>query len=300
MLTGLLFLGSCQELEQVEPLVEESIDTSFDRAKFLNAVNLAAGKYIANSNNDYTSLNFRRVENLEEQGIQFMNDIASEFNNENHWFNAYSSTNFDQIWNNSNHTYLSKKDLPSPVKKHIEDFESVVDKIAFDYEQGNYHNEDELISRLKSELTRKGNQISGDNNISLDVRLGISETFFLLNETFDDLGSMLKAEELENGFVNFKNRWVRAIVRTIIFVAVTTAVIYSAGTLLTSMKLGSIISGHKVGVSLIKNGITLSNGLKLYSFKYSIGFGIIYAGKSWDKSWKGLPQELTFGVKLSQ
>ena len=301
MLTGLLFLGSCQELEQVEPLVEESLDASFDRAKFLSAVNLATNKNIAEINQNYHHLYFRNINDYDVRTVNFINDIAVNINTIETYYYAYLIEQKNEFWLNQleNEVEVDFNNLDAHVKKHYDDFLNKIDVIALDYENGNYTTENELVNKIKQELTNKHQEISSDLTISAEDRLFYSNNFEMMELMTDDFISILKAESQLNGFIN-SNRWLRGLIRIVVVAVVFTAIVYTAGLTIKGMKMGSIIQGHKTGWALATKGGKITKNFKIYAgWKVGLGKGFYEAAKNFDKEWKGFTEESKYGVKIS-
>jgi hypothetical protein len=64
LMTSLLILGSCQELQEIPIAQEESIEIKFDRLRFIGAVSEASKEYASELRNPVKNKNFRTIYKL--------------------------------------------------------------------------------------------------------------------------------------------------------------------------------------------------------------------------------------------
>jgi len=86
MMTGLLFLSSCQELDPIVPIPDEAMEISFDRSRFLSAVNKATLDYVSEINSPHRGGNFRTIYDSDAIIHDYINGIASNFNTSEYFF----------------------------------------------------------------------------------------------------------------------------------------------------------------------------------------------------------------------
>ncbi|MFC0656467.1 hypothetical protein [Mongoliitalea lutea] len=177
MLTGLLFLGSCQELEQVEPLVEESLDASFDRERFLNAVNIASNNLQMRTDlgRQFNELNFRTQESIELELDRYINDLVVNLNSDDYNLYFYhDETEFevgDEIFT------ATFDDIPDYIKSLLTDFGDKLEIIVQKYDRGEL-NDQQVIQSFKNISYQEGLASLYNENLSLEEKSIISNSFF--------------------------------------------------------------------------------------------------------------------------
>lgn len=308
MLTGVLFLGSCQEIDQVEPIVEESLDASFDRERFLNAVNIASLNLLMRTdhNRQFTGLNFRMQQSLEYELDRYINDLANNLNSDEYNLSFYQDEKDFEI---GDEVYTATfDDIPQYIKSHLLDFSEKLDLIIQKYEKGEL-NEQQVIQLFKKTSYHEGITTLYGENLSNEEKRIISNIFFTTEELIDP------SHELLLGFYNADNaflrgKFVRALGRVALGIVIG-AVIAIVPVLFVTLP--KIIATKGIGFSTVyfKGSFGVANiyktvflkGLKvtkLYQSPYILyGFtgGLANAIKSYDKEWQSWDKEVVNSVK---
>jgi hypothetical protein len=299
-LTGILFLGSCQEIKEIPIVLEDSLEVKFDRLMFLAAVNKATAVYVEEARNPARNKNFRTIYNTDFVVHDYIDNIASGYNSSSQWFQTLREDSWNDPYNGhvfANEVFLDKNNLSPRLKMHVDSFENSLNSVANQYENGNL-SDDQVLSQVKSLTKIKGNEIKSDGIIPLANRNDIADIFYLTEEMTGNILLVLENPASHNARLIDK-RWFRALIRVILVAAVTAAVIYTGGAALSLLKVGSISAAKKAGLAAITKKVAVGSG-KLYpGLMYGIGKGIINAGQKWDDEWSGVLEEGKYGVKIA-
>lgn len=303
ILIGLLFFTSCQEIQE-RPLDIEQDTTikKFDRLVFLSAVNKATKNYKEEANKLKSGKGFRSIYEDASLIEDYVNNIASEFNSEDLYFQTIPDASWDDPYNGhifENETILDKNILKPKIKLHIEEFENTINNLANLYENG-ILTDDQAINQLKAESKNRGNIIKSDSDIIDEERQDMSDLFYVLDDISDDLLLLFEDPFFENENLFLKKKFFRALVRAVIVAAVTAAVIYTGAAIVGAVKLKSLYLGTKAGWAAITTKTAVGASGKLYAgLTYGLGKGIIGAAEKWDKEWEGLSKEAKYAVKIA-
>ena len=309
MLTGLLFLGSCQELEQVEPLVEESLDASFDRAKFLNAVNIASNNLQMRTDlgRQFNELNFRTQQSTEEIIEYYITDIANNLNSTDFNFKLIDS----EDGNEDDSYFFTYDELPNSVKKYLDSYATTFDAYLQKYQNGEIE-DSELIQLFKTASYQAGFNSLYDEDLDMEEKILLSNIFFtseeLVSPTYELLTCLYGAE---NAF--FGGRFGNALGRILLGVAVGAALIAVPVTAIAitkiatkktvtwaTVKIGkkSTAIGYK---STMKNamlsGIKGQNLATTGALSGGLYAGWYNASKYINEDWKGWDKEIVNTLK---
>jgi len=294
-MTSLFILGSCQDLVERPLENTEKIEKSFDKLKFLIAVNNASNNYVTERNNTKNGNNFRSIYNSDEVIYAFIDDVAAAYNSDDQWLERLPEWDEGEPLTNSITVY--KNDLNPQVKTHIDNYEIAVNHIANQYENG-LLTDIQAINQIKSISKARGNLINYDTQISWEERHDLSDIFYLMDEMTDDIALLLQDPTFETHRINKK--WLRGLVRVVLVTAGTAAVIYGAGALIAAWKLKSLYLGHQAAFKALTLKATIGASGKLYpALTYGLGKGIITAAEKWDKDWEGVVIETKYAVKVA-
>lgn len=301
---AVLFLGSCQEMEE-EPLqLEVSVEEKFDRNLFLASVHQASLEYAEGIRNPKKNINFRTVYDSDVVIHYYIESVASSMNTPDNYFKIISEETWEDPYQGHVFTQeaeLDKNTLSPRVRAHVDQFEVQVDQIANRYESG-LINEDQVKSQLKSSLRTMGNTVSLDFSIPSQERGDIADIFYTLDGATDDLAILLQDPSIANA--NFFRRFVRALARILLVAAVSAIIVYTGGFAASIIKFkAGVAAAHKAGLKasgilgLAKKTSVGASG-KLYSgLYYGLGKGAIEAVQKWDKPWEGVKKEAKYAVK---
>jgi hypothetical protein len=299
-LAGILFLGSCQEIEEIPIVLKDSLEVKFDRLMFLRAVNKATAVYVEEARNPKSSKNLRSITENEQNMERYIGDIANALESQNFSYNVVSGNTWDQpIIGNSNSEQYSfdYNDLPLNVSKHLKAFESNVDEILLRYE--NHQIDDsQLVNELKAVSNLEGHLSQTDASLSFEDREALAEIFYSTGEFAQPIRELLLVEVVHsNAF--FKGRFGRAFLRVMLGV-VATAIIVAvpvAAIAFAKLTLGASASTLKLGVAKgVFKGVAsaLTKGVTIGKYKISAALvtglhaGLKNANKNWDKEWQGI------------
>jgi hypothetical protein len=299
-LAGILFLGSCQEIEEIPIVLEDSLEVKFDRLMFLGAVNKATAVYVEEARNPDKSKNFRTIHDTDVVVHDYIDNIAAEYNTSSQWFQTLPEDSWNDPYNGqvfANEVFLDKNNLSPRLKMHVDSFENSLNSVANQYENGSL-TDDQVLSQVKSLTKIKGNKIKSDGIIPLANRNDIAEIFYIIEEMTGDIMLVLDNPNFHNARL-FNKKWFRAVIRVILVAAVTAAVIYTGGAALSLLKVGSIGAAKKAGLAAIMKKVAVGSGKLYLGLIYGLGKGIINAGQKWDDEWSGVLEEGKYGVKIA-
>lgn len=297
LLLGLLFFTSCQEIQE-RPLdiKQETTIEKFDRLVFLRAVNKATKKYQAEARDYKKSINFRSINDFEQQIEQYVEHVADGFNTNDSFFNLIPESSWDDPYQNhvfTNEATLDKNNLSPRVRLHVDQFEAALNHIADSYEL-DLISEIEIKEQLKTICKNRGNIIETDINLSISDREDLSDVFYILNEITDELSLILEDPIYQNGFIRTKLG--RALVRTLLVAAITIAVVYTAGLVTPALKMKSLYLGHKAAMTAITTKTTVLGGKMYSALTYGLGKGLIGGVQKWNDEWKGIGNETLYAA----
>lgn len=95
LIMAVMFLGSCQELEEQPILLEAPVEGKFDRDLFLKSVHEASLDYVEGIQNPMRSLNFRTVYDSDVVIHNYIESIASRMNTPQNYFKIIP----EETWN---------------------------------------------------------------------------------------------------------------------------------------------------------------------------------------------------------
>lgn len=295
---AVLFLGSCQEMEE-EPLqLEASVEEKFDRDLFLASVHQASLEYAEGIRNPKKNINFRTVYDSDVVIHDYIESVASRMNTPQNYFKIIPEETWEDPYQGHVFTQeadLDKNTLSPRVRAHVDQFEVQVDQIANRYESG-LINEDQVKSQLKSSLRTMGNTVSLDFSIPSQERGDIADIFYTLDGATEDIALLLEDPSIANA--NFFRRFVRALARTLLIAVVSAAIVYTGGLAAGVIKFKSAVLGHKLGWAALTKKVSIGASGKLYpALTYGLGKGAIEAVQKWDKPWEGIQKEGKYAVK---
>lgn len=302
-LIGLLFFTSCQEIQE-QPLSkdQEITNQKFDRLVFLSAVNKATKNYREEANKTKSGKNIRSFYENENIVEDYINNIASEFNSEDLYFQTIPEATWEEPYNGhifENEAIIDKNILDPKIRMHIDEYENTINNLADQYEFGNL-TDDQAINELKNLSKNKGNIIKSDLNIIQEEREDMADLFYTLDDISDDILVLFEDPSFEGQNLFLKKKFFRALVRAVIVAAVTAAVIYTGAALIGTVKLKSLYLGHKAGWAAITTKTAIGASGKMYTaLTYGLGKGIIGAAEKWEKEWEGLVKEAKYAVKIA-
>ena len=307
-LTGILFLGSCQEIKEIPIVLEDSLEVKFDRLMFLGAVNKATAVYVEEARNPKSSKTFRSITDSDHRVERYIGDIADALETPDFSYNIVSGNLLDQpiIGNNNSEQYsFDYNDLPLNVSRHLKAFESNVDKILLRYE--NHQMDDsQLVNELKAVSNLEGHLSQTDASLSFEDREALAEIFYSTSELAQPIRELLLVEGVHtNAF--FKSRFGTAFLRvmlgviaTAIIVAVPVAAMAAAKLLLgasdPTIKI-AVAKGATKGVAALTKGVTIGKAKVSVALMTGLHGGLKHAHKNWGKEWQGIGEETVFLVK---
>jgi len=102
-MTGILFLGSCQEIEEIPIVLEDSLEVKFDRLMFLGAVNKATAVYVEEARNPKSSKTFISITDSDHRIERYIGEIADALETPDFSYNVVLGKTWDQpiIGNNN-------------------------------------------------------------------------------------------------------------------------------------------------------------------------------------------------------
>lgn len=300
-MTSLLILGSCQELQEIPMVQEESLEIKFDRLRFLGAVTSASLKYSTSLSNHHGTKYLRTIYDTDVVIRDYIENIIEGYNTPDQWYQTIPESSWNDPYHGQifpNEITLDKSTLSPRVRMHVDNYENAINNIADQYESDAI-SDDQAINQIKSITKSRGNLIKSDGNISLEERGDLSDIFYLMDEVSNDLLLVLEDPSFEMGRLMNK-RWFRAFVRVVLVAAVTAAVIYTGAAALSFAKIGWAGTAHKAGWAAVTKKVSIGASGKLYpGLTFGLGKGLINATQKWDDDWEGIVKEAKYSVKVA-
>jgi hypothetical protein len=312
ILLGVVFMlpvYSCNVEIPVEPKVEFTL--SKENLKVIGITKDVIQQHLANSYSKGSDPR-KRHEILNSEA--FMLDVSDQVNNGDFAYTPVPTTSWDDplLGNNlameTEHQFTTE-DLSVPVRGHLTQFESRIEAIVTQYENG-IITEEEGIARMKSECSQTGNSVVNNPMLTELERNATAESFYMMDELTMPLTNYVEDYAVANGLseARFFRRLVRAIARVVVAVVVTAVIIAVpvvavavAKAAITGVALSAVKIGAAKGIGAIMKASIIKGkigGISTYSpILTGMYAGLKNAEKNWDKPWQGA-SEFVFGYKV--
>ncbi|MFP4091213.1 MAG: hypothetical protein ACLFT3_12975 [Cyclobacteriaceae bacterium] len=198
-------------------------------------------------------------------------------------------------------------DLSPQVQSHIFHFYEEVEAVLSAYERGEI-TEEEGFNRMQSACGTEAGLSLEDNALSAEEQEALVNTFYAMEELVIPTAAYFQAHDVAPVNGRFLRRAVRATLRILIGVAVTSlvvaipvaAVVVTKTVIKTSALFKAAKAGYAAGQKVLIKGATIQAKNGVFKVKAPLltgaGAGLKHAAKSWDKSWQGW-KELQLGYK---